>query len=579
VGARFVAMTRPPDLTPIDVFISYAREDRVCAGRFAEAFAGHGCQVWWDREIDVGADFSATIESALEAARTVVVLWSEHSVRSGFVKDEAARARDTGKLHPVRIADVPLPLGFGHIQTVDLFDCATTGEDFLSLVDQLRTPAATVPSDAGLRRRTGGLAQILKRRSTWMAAGVAAALMLVALLVSAWLAEKRCNAAFVTTDNGVQRLQEGNTEQAIDFFTEAIRMCDTRGPTYRYRGEAYARLNDYPLAVADLERALELGLEGHSHRRATELLARLTALQQAGAIPVTAASGDGEAAPPPRSSGSADGGGRPPDAAPPAGGASPGASAGSPAPPMPAPTGQPKPEPAPPRVEPSPDTAIARPSPVEPDPEVRRGVVNMFRADRDTRIEATTSLMLDPGRIPAAVPLAVQTALDQITNADGVINTLVLLQSAGPAVLQQNRTAIERLLARAGVNGPDTRMHIAKVRAAMAPIVYVHVAGAAQRVLGERLRQAIEAEGFEVPPVDNVGGRPGVPSTTPEIRIHGGSGRRAAQLVGRIVQNLAQVSPKILPIRDADPKRDTYEVWLDTRTCVARDRRPGACGP
>jgi hypothetical protein len=573
-------MTRPPDLTPIDVFISYAREDRACAERFAEAFTAHGCEVWWDREIDVGADFSATIESALEAARTVVVLWSEHSVRSGFVKDEAARARDKSKLHPVRIADVPLPLGFGHIQTVDLFDCAAGGEDFLSLIDQLRKTTATVQTDAGPRRRTGGLAQILKRRGTWIAAAVAAAAVLVAVLVYAWLAEKRCNAAFVTTDNGVQRLQEGNTEQAIDFFTEAIRMCGTRGPTYRYRGEAYARLNDYPLAVADLERALELGLEGHSHRRATELLARLTALQQAGAIPVAVASGDDEAVAPGGSSAVAERAGPPRDTGTPAGGPSTGASGGSPPPPMPAPAGQPKPRPLPPGAKPPlPDTAIARPSPVEPDPEVQRGVRGMFGADRDTRIDATTSLMLDPGRIPAAVPLAVQTALDQITNADGVINTLVLLQSAGPAVLQQNRAAIERLLARAEVNGPETRNHIAKVRAAMAPIVYVHVAGAAQLGLGERLRQAIAAQGFEAPPVDNVEGRRGVPQATPEIRIHRGSGGRAAQVIGRTLQNLVQLSPRILTIRDADPKRDTYEVWLDERTCVAGDRRPGACGP
>src|SRR3954454_15763992 len=93
-------MSPGPADDAFDIFISYAREDRACAERVAEALAGCGWRVWWGRDIDVGADFSALIESRLQSCRAVIVLWSEHSVRSGFVKDEAGRALAASKLHP-----------------------------------------------------------------------------------------------------------------------------------------------------------------------------------------------------------------------------------------------------------------------------------------------------------------------------------------------------------------------------------------------------------------------------------------------------------------------------------------------
>src|SRR6478736_81593 len=98
-------MSEAPPGDVYDVFVSYAREDRACAERLAEALAACGLRVWWDRDIDVGADFAALIETRLQSCRSVIVLWSEHSVRSAFVKDEATRALDASKLHPVRIAD------------------------------------------------------------------------------------------------------------------------------------------------------------------------------------------------------------------------------------------------------------------------------------------------------------------------------------------------------------------------------------------------------------------------------------------------------------------------------------------
>jgi hypothetical protein len=102
------------------IFISYAREDRAFAQRLHAAIDERlGLEVWSDHRLQAGDEFSLVIEAALERALVVVVLWSRDSVRSNYVIDEASRARDAGKLVPVRIDDIRPPPGFGVLHTLD----------------------------------------------------------------------------------------------------------------------------------------------------------------------------------------------------------------------------------------------------------------------------------------------------------------------------------------------------------------------------------------------------------------------------------------------------------------------------
>lgn len=103
-----------------DIFISYARADKDKAELLANAFSRQGWSVWWDREIPPGQSFDETIESALNAARCVVVLWSKHSVSSRWVKTEAAEGAERGTLVPAMIDDAPIPLEFKRIEAADL---------------------------------------------------------------------------------------------------------------------------------------------------------------------------------------------------------------------------------------------------------------------------------------------------------------------------------------------------------------------------------------------------------------------------------------------------------------------------
>ncbi len=102
-----------------DIFLSYASEDRDRARPLAEALQQRGFNVWWDRSLSAGQDYTAIIEKELKSAKAVIVLWTRSSTNSTFVRDEAGRARDEGRLVPVLLDTVQLPLGFGAFQAED----------------------------------------------------------------------------------------------------------------------------------------------------------------------------------------------------------------------------------------------------------------------------------------------------------------------------------------------------------------------------------------------------------------------------------------------------------------------------
>ncbi|HET9231180.1 MAG TPA: toll/interleukin-1 receptor domain-containing protein [Vitreimonas sp.] len=102
-----------------DVFISYASEDRNRVRPLADALQQRGFKVWWDRSLAAGQDYTAIIERELKNAKAVIVVWTQASAASTFVRDEAGRARDDGRLVPVILDRVDLPLGFGAFQAED----------------------------------------------------------------------------------------------------------------------------------------------------------------------------------------------------------------------------------------------------------------------------------------------------------------------------------------------------------------------------------------------------------------------------------------------------------------------------
>ena len=111
-----------------DVFLSYASEDRDRVTPIVEAIENSGFTVWWDLRIGLGTSFDREIERELEAAECVVVIWSEHSIESDWVRNEAQDGLDRRVLVPILIDNVKPPLAFRRAQAAQLTTHIRDGE-------------------------------------------------------------------------------------------------------------------------------------------------------------------------------------------------------------------------------------------------------------------------------------------------------------------------------------------------------------------------------------------------------------------------------------------------------------------
>ncbi len=96
-----------------DIFISYSRKDVAVAQRLQEALSQRGKDVWIDLEnIPPSAEWMARIEQAIDASGAVVVLLSDHSLRSTVCGQEVQHAVERRK----RL--VPIALGITQVELV-----------------------------------------------------------------------------------------------------------------------------------------------------------------------------------------------------------------------------------------------------------------------------------------------------------------------------------------------------------------------------------------------------------------------------------------------------------------------------
>ena len=105
-----------------DIFISYSKPDREKVVMLAAYLELEGWTVWWDTNLAVGQAYRDEIMQQLTAARAVIVLWTQNSINSDFVRAEAGRAKADGKLIPLKESNVAygdIPLPFGEMHTED----------------------------------------------------------------------------------------------------------------------------------------------------------------------------------------------------------------------------------------------------------------------------------------------------------------------------------------------------------------------------------------------------------------------------------------------------------------------------
>lgn len=163
------------DTDMADIFISYASEDRERIGPLAAVLEQAGYCVWWDQKLRGGAVYADEIEKELHRSKAVIVAWSEQSVASTWVKDEAARASTQSKLIPICLDNANLPIGFGQFHKIEFssWNGAADAPEVRRLLESLaplldeavvqRAPSASASSAARTQptRRTGLLTSVI----------------------------------------------------------------------------------------------------------------------------------------------------------------------------------------------------------------------------------------------------------------------------------------------------------------------------------------------------------------------------------------------------------------------------------
>jgi hypothetical protein len=91
-----------------DIFISYSKGQRAVTEDLARDLQAKGYSVWWDTALVSGENYRSVILAELAKARAVIVIWTQDSVKSGWVMSEATRARARGILLPFRDPDLEM---------------------------------------------------------------------------------------------------------------------------------------------------------------------------------------------------------------------------------------------------------------------------------------------------------------------------------------------------------------------------------------------------------------------------------------------------------------------------------------
>ncbi len=103
-----------------DIFLSYSRTDRDKAEQIAHALEAEGFSVWWDKVLRAGETYDEVTEGMLRDSKVVVVLWSQESVKSKWVRAEATLGQRSSAVVPAQIEECDRPIMFELLQTADL---------------------------------------------------------------------------------------------------------------------------------------------------------------------------------------------------------------------------------------------------------------------------------------------------------------------------------------------------------------------------------------------------------------------------------------------------------------------------
>lgn len=213
-----------------DVFLSYARPNQKDAKRIADLLRASGHSVWYDENLPAHRPYTDVISEQLDEASAVLVLWTADSAASHWVRSEANRALQTGRLVQLRLDGARLPMPFDQIQCADLrrWNGRSNAAGWKMVADSLaaltgQERPASLSSPAASNRRqlllgsgaaailgVGGFAFWLNRKPAMSPEA--------ALLLQKGLDALQANDALDPED-------EGSTAQAIALLKDATRLA------------------------------------------------------------------------------------------------------------------------------------------------------------------------------------------------------------------------------------------------------------------------------------------------------------------------------------------------------------------
>jgi tetratricopeptide (TPR) repeat protein len=229
-----------------DVFLSYARASAGDAKRIAAALRSSGYSVWYDEDLPAHRVYSDVIEEQLDHALAVVVLWSTEAVRSQWVRSEANRARESGRLVQVRLDAARLPMPFDQIQCADL-----TGWDGDSHAAGWRAVEGSIAALTGGERAAAVSPRHPRpdRRNLMLVGGAAAIVGAGGFALWRDRQPPMSPEAALLLQKGMDALQandaldpedEGSTPQAIALLTDAARLAPQSESAWGALALAYA---------------------------------------------------------------------------------------------------------------------------------------------------------------------------------------------------------------------------------------------------------------------------------------------------------------------------------------------------
>jgi len=232
-----------------DVFLSYARPDAAAAERIARELGSAGWAVWYDRELPAHRAYADVIASELESAAAVLVLWSNMSIASEWVRSEANRARELHKLVQARLDDARLPMPFDQIECAELskWRGRTSHSGWRKVSKSIGALVARPASESGPERSEPSS----DRRG--LLAGAAAAAIAGVTGIAIWRGrthdEQLSPQAQLLLQKGIDALQNndaldpagpGSTMQAIALLTQATQAAPNSAVAWGSLALAYA---------------------------------------------------------------------------------------------------------------------------------------------------------------------------------------------------------------------------------------------------------------------------------------------------------------------------------------------------